>query len=162
MLTGRGADIILIDDPPKPEEALSDAQRQAANDWYDHTLHSRQNDKRRSAIVIIMQRLQEDDLRRPRPRPGAGGNSELPGNRRKGTRSTGSRRSWDRDASCAVRARRCTPTASRLKCSTVSGGRSANTTSRASISNRRPHWAAGQGGMVQTLSRERPADAPLH
>ena len=62
MLTGRGADIILIDDPPKPEEALSDAQRQAANDWYDHTLHSRQNDKRRSAIVIIMQRLHEDDL----------------------------------------------------------------------------------------------------
>src|SRR6476620_11292829 len=27
--TGRGADIILIDDPLKPEEALSDAQRQA-------------------------------------------------------------------------------------------------------------------------------------
>src|SRR5438309_3254353 len=61
VLTGRGADIILIDDPLKPEEALSDAQRQAANDWYDHTLYSRQNDKRRSAIVMIMQRLQEDD-----------------------------------------------------------------------------------------------------
>jgi hypothetical protein len=62
VLTGRGADIILIDDPLKPKEALSDAQRQAANDWYDHTLHSRQNDKRRSAIVIIVQRLHEDDL----------------------------------------------------------------------------------------------------
>src|SRR5438445_5831870 len=61
VLTGRGADIILIDDPLKPEEALSEAQRQAANDWYDHTLYSRQNDKRRSAIVMIMQRLQEDD-----------------------------------------------------------------------------------------------------
>src|ERR1700726_70572 len=61
VLTGRGADIILIDDPLKPEEALSDAQRQAANDWYDHTLYSRQNDKRRSAIVMIMQRLHEDD-----------------------------------------------------------------------------------------------------
>jgi hypothetical protein len=35
VLTGRGADIILIDDPLKPEEALSDAQRQAANDWFD-------------------------------------------------------------------------------------------------------------------------------
>ena len=32
VLTGRGADIILIDDPLKPEEALSEAQRQAAND----------------------------------------------------------------------------------------------------------------------------------
>jgi predicted phage terminase large subunit-like protein len=62
VLTGRGADIILIDDPLKPEEALSDAQRQAANHWFDHTLYSRQNDKRRSAIVIIMQRLHEDDL----------------------------------------------------------------------------------------------------
>src|SRR5713101_7093539 len=62
VLTGRGADIILIDDPLKPDEALSDAQRQAANDWFDHTLYSRQNDKRRGAIVIIMQRLHEDDL----------------------------------------------------------------------------------------------------
>jgi predicted phage terminase large subunit-like protein len=62
VLTGRGADIILIDDPLKPEEALSDTQRQAANDWFDHTLYSRQNDKRNGAIVIIMQRLHEDDL----------------------------------------------------------------------------------------------------
>src|SRR5689334_193836 len=62
VLTGRGADIILIDDPLKPDEALSDAQRQACNEWYDHTLYSRQNDKQRGAIVIIMQRLHEDDL----------------------------------------------------------------------------------------------------
>ena len=62
VLTGRGADIILIDDPLKPEEALSDAQRQATNEWYDHTLYSRQNDKRHGAIVVIMQRLHEDDL----------------------------------------------------------------------------------------------------
>ncbi len=62
VLTGRGADLILIDDPLKPEEALSEAQRQAANEWYDHTLYSRQNDKQHGAIVIIMQRLHEDDL----------------------------------------------------------------------------------------------------
>src|SRR5262244_759746 len=62
VLTGRGADIIVIDDPLKPEEALSAAQRQAANDWYDHTLYSRQNDKQHGAIVIVMQRLNEDDL----------------------------------------------------------------------------------------------------
>src|SRR5947207_2688177 len=62
VLTGRGADIIIIDDPLKPEEALSEAQRQAANDWYDNTLYSRLNDKRRGAIVIVMQRLHEDDL----------------------------------------------------------------------------------------------------
>src|SRR5438270_5720466 len=61
VLTGRGADIILIDDPLKPYEALSEAQRQAANEWYDHTLYSRLNAKRHGAI-IIMQRLHEDDL----------------------------------------------------------------------------------------------------
>jgi hypothetical protein len=62
VLTGRGADIILIDDPLKPEEALSSAQRQACNGWFVHTLYSRLNDKRSGAIVIIMQRLHEDDL----------------------------------------------------------------------------------------------------
>jgi hypothetical protein len=62
VLTGRGADIILIDDPLKPEEALSDVQRHAANEWSSHTLYSRLNNKRTGAIVIIMQRLHEDDL----------------------------------------------------------------------------------------------------
>jgi len=62
VLTGRGADFIIIDDPLKPEEALSQAQRQAANEWYDHTLYSRLNDKLSGAIVLIMHRLHEDDL----------------------------------------------------------------------------------------------------
>src|SRR6516162_6350370 len=62
VLTGRGADMIIIDDPLKPEEALSQAQRQAANEWFDHTLYSRLNDKRRGGIVLIMHRLHEDDL----------------------------------------------------------------------------------------------------
>jgi predicted phage terminase large subunit-like protein len=61
-LTGRGADIIVIDDPLKPEEALSRARRRAVNEWYDHTLYSRQNDQRRSAIVLVMHRLHQDDL----------------------------------------------------------------------------------------------------
>jgi len=62
VLTGRGADIIIIDDPLKPDEALSQARRKAGNEWFDHTLYSRINDKRHGAIVIIMQRLHEDDL----------------------------------------------------------------------------------------------------
>lgn len=61
-LTGRGADCIIIDDPSKPEEALSDTQRNAVNEWFDHTLYSRLNDKRTGRIVLIMQRLHEDDL----------------------------------------------------------------------------------------------------
>jgi hypothetical protein len=51
VLTGRGADIIIIDDPLKPEEALSQAQRQPANEWYDHTLYSRLNDKLTGDLV---------------------------------------------------------------------------------------------------------------
>jgi len=62
VLTGRGADFIMIDDPQKPEEALSTALRRGCNEWYDHTLFSRLNDKRYGRIVIIMQRLHEDDL----------------------------------------------------------------------------------------------------
>ena len=62
VLTGRGGDIVIIDDPVKPDEALSEAQRQAANTWFDNTLYSRLNDKRTGAIVIIMQRLHLDDL----------------------------------------------------------------------------------------------------
>ena len=61
MLTGRGADII-IDDPLKREEALSEAHRRAANEWFDHTLYSRLNDKEKGAIILIMHRLHEDDL----------------------------------------------------------------------------------------------------
>ena len=49
-LTGLGGNLIIIDDPLKPEEALSQAQRQAANEWFDHTLYSRLNDKQKGAI----------------------------------------------------------------------------------------------------------------
>jgi predicted phage terminase large subunit-like protein len=62
VLTGRGADYIIIDDPLKPDEALSEIQRNAVNNWYDHTLYSRLNDKRAGRIIIVMQRLHEDDL----------------------------------------------------------------------------------------------------
>ncbi|MDP8998354.1 MAG: terminase family protein [Pseudomonadota bacterium] len=62
VLTGRGADILIIDDPIKPSDAQSDARRNSANDWYDGTLYSRLNSKTEGAIILIMQRLHEDDL----------------------------------------------------------------------------------------------------
>ncbi len=61
-ITGRGADIILIDDPIKPADALSKAMRRRAIEYYDGTLQSRLNNKRDGAIVIVMQRLHEEDL----------------------------------------------------------------------------------------------------
>ena len=62
VLTGRGANIIIIDDPMKPDEALSQTQRKRVNDWYDNTLVSRLNNKNTGCIIIIMQRLHQDDL----------------------------------------------------------------------------------------------------
>lgn len=61
-LTGRGGDIIVIDDPLKPDDALSEAKRSVANLWFANTLLSRLDDKRTGAIVIVMQRVHMDDL----------------------------------------------------------------------------------------------------
>lgn len=61
-LTGRGGDIIVIDDPLKPDDALSETKRSAANQWFMNTLLSRLDDKRTGAIVIVMQRVHVDDL----------------------------------------------------------------------------------------------------
>jgi predicted phage terminase large subunit-like protein len=62
VVTGRGGEFIIIDDPIKPEEAVSDGRRDAVNEWYDRTLYSRLNNKETGCIIIIMQRLHEDDL----------------------------------------------------------------------------------------------------
>jgi predicted phage terminase large subunit-like protein len=59
---GRGADVIIIDDPLKGLEAFSEASRRRVNEFFDNTLITRLNDKVAGAIVIIMQRLHEDDL----------------------------------------------------------------------------------------------------
>jgi predicted phage terminase large subunit-like protein len=61
-LTGRGGDIIIIDDPLKPDDAYSEAKRSAANEWFRSTLLSRLDDKRTGAIIIVMQRVHMHDL----------------------------------------------------------------------------------------------------
>jgi predicted phage terminase large subunit-like protein len=61
-LTGRGADLIIVDDPLKAEEAWSEAARKRVIDWYGGTLVSRLNDKEAGPIVVVMQRLHENDL----------------------------------------------------------------------------------------------------
>jgi len=62
VLTGRGADVIILDDILKPDDALSETRRKAANDWYFNTLLSRLNSKEHGVILIVMQRLHEEDL----------------------------------------------------------------------------------------------------
>ena len=61
-LTGRGADLIIIDDPLNAAEAQSEASRKRVIDWYGGALVSRLNDKENGAIIAVMQRLHEDDL----------------------------------------------------------------------------------------------------
>ena len=61
-ITGRGADIIICDEPIKAQDALSIAARQRVIDYVDSTLWTRLNDRRRGAFILTMQRLHEDDL----------------------------------------------------------------------------------------------------
>lgn len=62
VLTGRGADTIILDDPIKADDAQSDTRRRSVNDRYDNTLRSRLNNQETGAIIIVMQRLHADDL----------------------------------------------------------------------------------------------------
>jgi predicted phage terminase large subunit-like protein len=61
-LTGRGGDIVILDDPLKPIDALSESKRERVNAAFFNTILSRLDDKRNGAIIIVMQRLHEDDL----------------------------------------------------------------------------------------------------
>jgi hypothetical protein len=49
-LTGRGGDLVIIDDPLKPIDALSEPKRTGANQWFANTLLSRLDDTRTGAI----------------------------------------------------------------------------------------------------------------
>ena len=61
-LTGRGGDLIIVDDPLKPDDAFSDLKRSEVNHFFTNTLLSRLDDKRTGTIVVVMQRLHVDDL----------------------------------------------------------------------------------------------------
>ena len=61
-LTGRGGDIIILDDVIKPDDADSEVIRENVNEWYRSTLASRLNDKKNGAILAVMQRLHQFDL----------------------------------------------------------------------------------------------------
>ncbi|MFZ0663996.1 MAG: hypothetical protein WAM66_15010 [Acidobacteriaceae bacterium] len=62
VLTGRGADVIILDDVLKPDDALSETRRGAANDWYFNTLLSCLNSKEKGVIILVMRRLHQEDL----------------------------------------------------------------------------------------------------
>lgn len=61
-LTGRGGNLIIIDDPLKPQDAYSESAREQLKQWYGNTLLSRLDNKAEDPIIIVMQRLHVDDL----------------------------------------------------------------------------------------------------
>jgi len=61
-ITGSRGDVVIIDDPHSVEGAASDAMRQSTLEWFTEAVPTRLNNPRRSAIVVIMQRLHEEDV----------------------------------------------------------------------------------------------------
>lgn len=60
-LTGERGDRVVIDDPMSVDMAKSDAERLAAKETFLEAVPSRLTDPKTSAIVIVMQRLHEED-----------------------------------------------------------------------------------------------------
>lgn len=60
--TGFGADFIIVDDPMKGQDAMSQAARDKVTRWFDETLSQRLNNQMFGSIIVVMQRLHEGDL----------------------------------------------------------------------------------------------------
>ena len=61
-LTGLGGNLVIIDDPLKEGDAQSEAVRKRVIEWYRSTLLSRPDDKKTARILLVMQRVHQDDL----------------------------------------------------------------------------------------------------
>ncbi len=61
-LTGDGGDILILDDPHNPLQVSSNVMRNRVVDWFSGTLLTRLNNKKTGAIILVMQRLHDDDL----------------------------------------------------------------------------------------------------
>jgi len=60
-LTGRGGDILIIDDPIKANDANSQVALTGADEWFHNTALSRL-DSADSLVIVTMQRLHQKDL----------------------------------------------------------------------------------------------------
>jgi predicted phage terminase large subunit-like protein len=61
-ITGARGDIDIIDDPHSVEGAASDQMRRSTIEWFLEALPTRLNNPERSAIIVDMQRLHEEDV----------------------------------------------------------------------------------------------------
>ena len=60
--TGKGGDIILVDDPHDTTRAASDVKRTADIEAFDQKFTTRLDNKETGIIIVVMQRLHEKDL----------------------------------------------------------------------------------------------------
>lgn len=61
-LTGSRGDRVLIDDPLSVDNASSTSQRESVNDTFRESVPTRLNNPDESAIIVVMQRLHEEDV----------------------------------------------------------------------------------------------------
>jgi predicted phage terminase large subunit-like protein len=61
-LTGRGGNLLILDDPLSAQDTHSERARESLKQWYANTLLSRLDNKAEDAIVVVTQRLHVDDL----------------------------------------------------------------------------------------------------
>ena len=61
-ITGEGGNFLIIDDPLSPEQAMCKNTREGVLRWFDQTFSTRLDNKKQGVIVLVMQRLHEDDL----------------------------------------------------------------------------------------------------
>lgn len=62
QLTGRGGNLIILDDPTKADDVMSEAERRRVNRLFFNTFFTRTDNMRTDAIVLVGQRLHVDDL----------------------------------------------------------------------------------------------------
>ncbi|SEP23233.1 phage uncharacterized protein (putative large terminase), C-terminal domain-containing protein [Salinihabitans flavidus] len=61
-MTGKGGDIVILDDPMKAQDTHSQAARDAVFEIYQNTIATRLDNPKTGSIVVVCQRLHEDDL----------------------------------------------------------------------------------------------------
>jgi predicted phage terminase large subunit-like protein len=60
--TGEGGSRLILDDPHGAQDAQSDAMRESALQWFDQVWSTRLNNPKTDAMVVVMQRLHEQDI----------------------------------------------------------------------------------------------------
>ncbi len=60
-ITGEGGNFIVMDDLVSAGDSNSRVTRESANNWIGQTAHNRLNDKHNGVLVLVMQRLHQND-----------------------------------------------------------------------------------------------------